>query len=139
MTHRLSTAILRGLSGASILNAGIEKLSLDDGSAGFLKGMAAKGFPFLDQLDDKAFGKLLAAGEIAVGGALLAPFVPNRVAGAGLAIFSAGMLTMYFRTEDFTKDDGVRPAGDGVSVSHNAWLAAIAGALLVEGKSKSAR
>lgn len=136
MSKKLTNAILRGVSGATIINAGVEKLGLSNGSAGFLKGMAAKGFPFLSRLDDAQFGKLLAAGEITVGATLLAPFIPTRVAGLGLALFSGGMLTMYFRTDEFTKDDGVRPAGEGVSVSHNAWLVAIAAALLAEGRSK---
>ncbi|MYM19324.1 hypothetical protein GSY69_04890 [Brevibacterium sp. 5221] len=132
MAFSPSTAILRAIPGASILNSGVEKFALEDGSAAFLQQMAAKGFPALAKLEPAQFGKLLAAAEVAVGAALLAPFVPTKLAGLGLAAFSGGMLTMYFRTEEFTKDDGLRPAGDGVAVSHNVWLAAIALALLLK-------
>ncbi len=134
MAFSLSTAVLRGVPGAFILNSGIEKLGLNSKSAAYLQQMAAKGFPQLAQLSPEQFGKALAAAEAAVGATLLAPFVPNRLAGLALGGFAAGMLTMYFRTEEFTKEDGVRPQGDGVTVAHNSWLAAIAAALIIEGK-----
>ncbi|GAA2098529.1 MULTISPECIES: hypothetical protein [Brevibacterium] len=136
MSRSLTTAILRGASGATIFNAGVEKLGLSESSAGYLQSMAAKGFPVLAELDAQQFGKLLAAAEMAVGAALLAPFIPTRLAGLALGGFSAGMLTMYFRTEEFTKGDGIRPQGEGVSVSHNVWLAAIAAALVIRGGSR---
>lgn len=136
MSLSVSHLVLRAVPGAFIVNAGLDKLKLSEGSAGYLKKMAARGFPILGELDDKQFGKLLAWSELAVGGALLAPFVPTRVAGLALGGFAAGMLTMYFRTEEFTKEDGVRPTSDGMPVSHNVWLAAIAAALLLEGSKK---
>lgn len=134
MAFSVSNALLRAVPGAYILNAGVEKLSLDEQSAGYLKSMAAKGFPFLDDVDDATFGKALAGSEIAVGSALLAPFIPSRAAGLALGAFSAGMLTMYFKTEEFTKDNGVSPSQAGTPVSHNVWLAAIAAALLLQRK-----
>ena len=44
------------------------------------------------------FIKLLAAGEIAVGSALLAPVVPSVLAGAALTGFSGSLVTSYLRT-----------------------------------------
>ncbi|MCP3427169.1 hypothetical protein NBM05_14410 [Rothia sp. AR01] len=134
MAFSLSNTLLRGIPGAYILNAGVEKLSLDEQTAGYLQSMAAKGFPALEGLDAATFGKALAGSEVAVGAALLAPFVPTRLAGLALGAFSAGMLTMYFKTEEFTQDNGVSPSQAGTPVSHNVWLAAIAAALLLQRK-----
>ncbi|WP_029090444.1 hypothetical protein [Brevibacterium album] len=139
MSRSLTTAILRGASGVTILNAGVDKLGLSESSAAYLQSMAAKGFPALEKLDAEQFGKLLAAAEVAVGATLLAPFIPTRLAGLALGGFSAGMLTMYFRTEEFTKSDRLRPKGEGVAVSHNVWLAAIAAVLIIKGGSPRGR
>lgn len=130
----MSSVALRAVPGAFILNAGIGKLKLDAESAAGMQGMAATGVPAVMQLSPEQFGKALAWGEIALGGALLAPFVSNRVAGLALGTFSAGMLSMYFRNEGMTESDGVRPTQDGTPLAKDAWLAAIAMALVSSGK-----
>lgn len=129
-----SSAVLRSIPGAFILNAGIEKLSLDEESASGLQQMAATGIPAVKNLSPKQFGKAVAWGEIAVGGALLTPVVSNRIAGFALGAFSAGMLSMYFRNDDMTQDDGVRPSQDGTPLAKDLWLAAIAVALIDSGR-----
>ncbi|GAA1154879.1 hypothetical protein [Nesterenkonia sandarakina] len=130
----MSSVALRAVPGAFILNAGIGKLKLDAESAAGMQGMAATGVPAVKQLSPEQFGKALAWGEIALGSALLAPFVSNRVAGLALGTFSAGMLSMYFRNEGMTESDGVRPTQDGTPLAKDAWLAAIAMALVSSGK-----
>ncbi|MCP3425470.1 hypothetical protein NBM05_05410 [Rothia sp. AR01] len=136
MAFNLANAALRGIPGAFILNSGISKLELDADSAGYLQSMAANAFPAVKDLDAATFGKALAYSEMAVGATLLTPIFPNRLAGLALGAFSAGMLTMYFRTEDMTLDDGVRPSQSGTPVAKDSWLAAIALALLIQGKGK---
>ncbi|MCH8560131.1 MULTISPECIES: hypothetical protein [unclassified Nesterenkonia] len=133
----MSTIALRTVPGAFILNAGIGKLGLDADSAAGMQGMAATGVPAVKQLSPEQFGKALAWGEIALGGALLAPFVSNRVAGLALGTFTAGMLSMYFRNDGMTQSDGVRPTQDGTPLAKDAWLAAIAIALVDSGKKSS--
>ncbi|WP_341805547.1 hypothetical protein [Nesterenkonia sphaerica] len=128
----LSTLALRTLPGAFILNAGISKLKLDRDSAEGLQGMAATGVPAVEKLPPETFGKALAWGEIALGTALLTPFVSNRLAGLALGGFSAGMLSMYFRNDDMTESDGVRPSQDGTPLAKDIWLAAIAIALVAK-------
>lgn len=130
----LSTVALRTIPGAFILNAGIGKLKLDTDSAAGLQGMAATGIPAVENLPPKEFGKAVAWGEIAVGTALLTPFVSNRLAGLALGGFSAGMLSMYFRNDDMTQADGVRPSQEGTPLAKDLWLAAIAIALVAGGK-----
>ena len=56
--------------------------------------MAVGAYPVLDKIDPKVFVKLLASGEIALGGAL----VPARLAGLGLMGFSGALLGMWWWT-----------------------------------------
>lgn len=134
MGLNISTAILRAVPGAFILNAGIGKLNLPPEAAAGMQAMAAQGVPKLGELTPEQFAKFLSYGEIAVGSALLLPFVPTRVAGAALAGFAGGMLSMYFRTPELTENDGIRPSQQGTPVAKDTWLAAIAVALLLGGK-----
>ncbi|WP_298253656.1 hypothetical protein [uncultured Arthrobacter sp.] len=137
MGFRPSHIPLRLITGAFILNSGLGKRGLDEGTAGYLQAMAATAFPQAAQLEAGQFGKLLASSEIAVGSALLAPFVPSRLAGLGLLAFSAGMMTMYFRTPELTEKDGIRPTQDGIAVAKDSWMVAIALALVLDGKKKT--
>lgn len=135
----LSTAVLRAVPGAFILNSGIGKLGMPAEMAEALQGMAAKGVPPLGDLTPEQFGKFLSYGEIAVGAALLLPFVPRKVAGLGLAAFSGSMMSMYLRTPGMTEADGVRPSQDGTALAKDSWLLAIAAALLLSEGKKSAK
>ena len=132
----LSTAILRAVPGAFILNSGIGKLGMPAEMAAGLQGMAAQGVPPLAKLTPEQFAKFLSYGEIAVGASLLLPFVPTRLAGLALAGFSGSMVSMYLRTPGMTQDDGVRPTQDGTAVAKDTWLLAIAAALVLSGGSK---
>ena len=60
-------------AGAFILNSGIGKWSADEETATRLHAMAAGTYPILGRLSPKDFVRLLAAGEIALGSALLHP------------------------------------------------------------------
>lgn len=130
----LSNAALRATSGALILNSGIGKLGMDEGTYGFLKGMAATGVPAVEKLSDQQFGKALAYGETALGAALLLPVVPAKLAGLGLTVFSAGMLTMYFGDDAMTMEDGVRPTQEGTSLAKDFVLLGAGLALLFSSK-----
>ena len=130
---KLSTALLRAVPGAFILNSGIGKLGMDEETAAGLQQMAANGVPMVENLTADQFGKFLTYGEIAVGSALLLPFVPTRIAGAALTTFAAGLVSNYFSIDSMTKDDGIRPSEDGIPVAKDTWLAAIGLALLISG------
>ena len=136
MGLRPSHIPLRLATGAFILNSGLGKTDLDEGSAGYLQSMAARAFPQVGQLEAEKFGRYLAAAEIALGSALLAPFIPSRLAGLALLAFSTGMMTMYFRTPELTQEDGVRPTQDGTSVAKDIWLVGVALSLLLDSKKK---
>lgn len=127
---RLASAALRVPLGLYILNSGVGKFGMGKEGAEGLQGMAATGIGAVKDLDAEKFVKALAAGETALGAALLAPFVSNRLAGAGLAAFGAGLLTMYFGNEEMTEADGIRPSSEGIALSKDAWLVAIGAGLM---------
>ncbi|MDO4897722.1 MAG: hypothetical protein Q3965_00295 [Rothia sp. (in: high G+C Gram-positive bacteria)] len=130
----LSNAALRLTSGALILNSGIGKLGMDEGTYGYLKGMAATGVPAVENLSNQQFGKALAYGETALGAALLCPVVPAKLAGLGLTVFAAGMLTMYFGDDAMTQEDGIRPSQEGTALAKDFVLLGAGLALLASSK-----
>ena len=136
MAFSLSNLALRAITGAFILNSGYGKLNLDEQTAGQLQSMAANAFPAVKDLDAETFGKALAYSEFVVGGALVLPVVPSRVAGLALGAFAGGLLTMYFKTDEMTEEDGIRPSQAGTAVAKDSWIAAIALALILQSKGK---
>ncbi|KAA0918995.1 hypothetical protein [Dietzia sp. ANT_WB102] len=126
----LSNAILRGVTGAFILNSGLGKRGMPTEAAQGLQGFAATGVPAVNKMDPDSFGKFVAYSEIGIGAALLTPIVPRKIAGAALGAFSAGLLAMYFRNPTMTEADGIRPSQEGIPLSKDAFMAAIAGALI---------
>ena len=126
----IANAALRLVSGAFILNSGINKLRLDEASAAGLQQMAANGVPQLGEMEPAAFGKMLSIGEISLGSALLLPLIPSRLAGLGLGAFSGVILASYLRTPGLTESDGIRPTQDGTALAKDVWLAGMAVALI---------
>jgi hypothetical protein len=125
----------RAATGAFILNSGLMKMNADDETVAGVHGMARNTYPFLGTVEPRAFTKLLAAGEITLGTALLLPFVPTAVAGAGLTMFSAGLLGLYVRTPGMTID-GVRPSQQGIPLAKDVWMLGIGLSFILEGLSE---
>ncbi|WP_248292771.1 hypothetical protein [Actinomycetospora sp. TBRC 11914] len=119
-------------TGAFILNSGIEKSRGDQQTAEALHGMASGTYPFLGKLQATQFLKALSTTEIVLGAALLVPFVPTVVAGAGLAAFSGGLLGLYLRTPGLRQDGSLRPSPQGVPVAKDVWMLGIAAGFLVD-------
>ncbi|MEU3017400.1 hypothetical protein ABZ635_08425 [Nocardiopsis sp. NPDC007018] len=124
--------VLRAATGASILNSGLDKRGADEDTAMGLHGTAVGTYPFLDRVDPVTFARLLSAGEIALGTALLLPLVPNRLAGAGLTAFAAGLLGMYLRTPGMHRPRSLAPTPDGVPLSKDLWLLGAGLSLVLE-------
>ena len=115
----------RVATGAYILHTGLEKWHADEARAKGVHKAASGAFPFLDRIPPERFIKVLAAGEIAVGTALLAPVVPSALAGAALTGFSGSLLTMYLRTPAMHKPGSVWPTQAGTAVSKDVWMLGI--------------
>ena len=125
---------LRVATGAFILNAGIGKLSADEGTAQFLHGAAAATYPALfKDMEATKFARLLALSEIGVATALLAPMVPATVAGAALTGFGASLMGLYFKTPSMTLDDGIRPSQEGTAIAKDVWMVGAGLTLLSQG------
>src|SRR2546426_83422 len=95
---KLRRAPVRIATGAYIVNAGLGKLRSGDEAAKQVHGMATDAYPGLERVDAKLLLTGLGVIETALGAALLVPIVPAAVAGAGLAVFSAGLLGVYWRS-----------------------------------------
>ncbi len=112
-------------AGGYILHTGLEKWHADEARAKGVHTMASGAFPFLKRIPPERFIRMLAAGEIAVGAALLAPVVPSALAGAALTGFSGSLLTLYLRTPALHKPGSVWPTQAGVGVSKDVWMLGI--------------
>lgn len=127
----LAHLAIRTTAGAFILNAGLGKWSGDAQTATGVHGMATGTYPFLKSIDPPRFLKVLAAGEIGLGAALLTPVVPTAVAGVGLTGFAASLLGLYLRTPGMRK--GLRPTQQGTPIAKDVWLLGMGAALLADG------
>lgn len=123
---------LRLLPGAFILNSGLGKRNPDPDTAAHLHAEAARAYPVIKDMDPQSFARMLSTSEIALGAALLAPFVPGAVAGAALTGFSAALLGLYFTDPEARQSDGIRPSGKGIALAKDSWLLAIGLALVAE-------
>lgn len=112
-------------TGAFILNSGLNKKGADPGTAAGIHGMAAGSYPFLGKLEPEKFTKMLSAGEIALGTALLLPVVPTGLAGAGLVAFSAGLVGLYMKTPGMHQEGSLKPTQDGTGIAKDVWMLGI--------------
>jgi uncharacterized membrane protein YkgB len=112
-------------TGAFILNSGLSKRNVDPEHAAGLHGMASGAYPFLGKLEPQQFAKLLSAGEMTLGVALLAPVVPTAVAGAGLAAFAGGLVGLYLRTPGMRKEGSLAPTDQGTILAKDVWMLSI--------------
>jgi uncharacterized membrane protein YphA (DoxX/SURF4 family) len=119
-------------TGAFILHSGLEKWNGPLAQAEGVHGMAAGAFPFLKSIPPERFLKGLAAGEVVTGALLLAPFVPNALAGAALTGFSGSLLALYARTPALRKPGSVWPTQTGIAVSKDIWMLGIGLGLLAD-------
>ena len=124
---------LRLVTGAFLVNSGWDKRALPPEAAAGMQGMAAAAVPQVASMPPAQFGRALSNGEMALGAALLSPFVSPLVAGAALAAFSGGLLQTYRKTPGMTRDDGVRPTQDGLSLAKDVWMFATGLALVLDG------
>ncbi|HXQ59050.1 MAG TPA: hypothetical protein VN799_03100 [Acidimicrobiales bacterium] len=130
---KLSHVPLRFVTGAYILHAGIEKWNGDELKAKAVHDVASGAYPVFESMPPARFLRLLAAGEIATGAALLSPTVSTAKAGAALTGFSGALVGLYANTPAMRKEGSPWPTPQGTAVSKDTWLLAIGLALLVDG------
>ena len=133
---KLRQYIPRLAAGAYILNSGLSKRGADEETAQGLHGMAAGPHARLGDVEPNQVTPTLSTAEIALGAALVAPFVPTGLVAVGLGVFSAGLVGMYLKTPGMTREDGVRPTEQGTGLAKDVFLLGIAGGLLVDSLSR---
>ena len=136
---RLSHVPLRVTTGAFVLNSGLSKRGLPEEAAQGLHGMAAASLPQISSLQPKTFASALSTGEMALGAALLLPFVSPVVAGAGLTAFGAGLVNMYLKTPGLREEGSLKPTQDGIGIAKDVWLVGAGLTLLIDGLADEAR
>ncbi|MFG2057456.1 hypothetical protein ACGFI9_25900 [Micromonospora sp. NPDC048930] len=119
---KLTHAPLRVSIGAYILNSGLSKRTLEGEAAAGMHAMAVGAVPQLKQFAPDRFAKLLSRSEIALGTALLAPFVPSLLAGAALTAFAAGLVQLYLKTPGMREGNSLRPSQAGIGLAKDSWL-----------------
>lgn len=119
---KLSHIPLRVATGAYILHSGLSKQNLEGQATEGMHAMAAGAIPAVKKVPAQRFAQLLSAGEIALGGALLAPFVSSRIAGAAMAGFSAGLIRLYLKTPGMRQEGSIKPTQDGIGLAKDVWL-----------------
>jgi hypothetical protein len=129
----LSEIAPRVSAGAFILNSGLEKRNVQGEAAAGMHGFAAGTYPFLKSVPPDQFVKALSTGEIALGAALLTPFVPTAVAGAALTAFSGGLLGLYLKTPGMRKPGSLAPTEQGLALAKDSWLVGIGIGLFTRG------
>ncbi len=107
----------RVTTGGYVLHSGLEKWHGDQARAEAVHRMAASAFPVLKDVPPARFLRVLAAGEIAVGTALIVPVIPGALAGAALTGFSGALLAMYGRTPVLRRPGSIWPSQAGIGVN----------------------
>jgi uncharacterized membrane protein YphA (DoxX/SURF4 family) len=116
---------VRLVTGAYIAHSGLGIWHGSAEQAEGLHGTAATAFPFLRPIPPRWFLRMLAAGELVTGTLLLAPPIPNGVAGIALTAFSGGLVAMYARTPTMHKPGSIWPTRTGIGVSKDVWMLGI--------------
>ncbi len=131
---------VRVATGAYILNSGINKWTANDEEMHKgIHSMATTAYPQLETVEPKTFTKVLAGAEMALGTALLTPFISPAVAGAALTAFSGGLVGLYMRTPSMREAGSIRPSQNGTAVAKDVWMLGIGTALLIDAASSKAR
>jgi hypothetical protein len=124
---------LRLAAGSFILQQGLAKGEVDEGTAKWLQERATLIAPQLGDMDPKQFATLLSTSEIALGASLLAiGVVSPLLAGLGLTAFGGLLNTLYLRAEGTTQEGSVAPTQQGVPMAKDVWLTAIGAALVLD-------
>lgn len=140
MRFQLWHAPLRLVTGAFILNSGINKwTSQDEELHKGVHSMASTAYPQVESVDPKTFTKSLAGAEMALGTALLTPFVSPGLAGAALTAFSGGLAGLYLRTPGMREAGSIRPSHQGTAIAKDFWMLGIGVALMIDSVTSRAR
>lgn len=133
MAFRIAHLPIRLTAGAYLLNSGVSKRGADAATASYLHTAASRVLPTVRDMPPEKFTRLLSTSEIGLGTALLLPFVPSALVGAGLTAFGVALLGHYFTEPDTRLEDGIRPTPQGLALAKDVWLVGMGLTLLIDG------
>jgi hypothetical protein len=128
---------LHAATGAFILNSGLSKQGLEGQAAEGVHAMAVSAVPALNKIPPQRFARMLSAGEVSLGVALLTPFVPSAVVGGALVGFSAGLVQLDLKTPGMRQPGSIKPTQDGIGLAKDVWLLGAGLTLLLDRGSKA--
>jgi hypothetical protein len=114
----------------------LNKQGLEGQAAEGVHGMATNAIPALNKFTPEQFARILSTGEIALGAALLVPFVPSALVGVALAGFSAGLIQLYLKTPGMRQEGSIRPTQEGIGLAKDVWLLGAGLTLFLDGLPK---
>jgi uncharacterized membrane protein YphA (DoxX/SURF4 family) len=132
ISANLRRAPLRLSTGAFVINSGIGTFNADDDTTKRLQTNAARLVPQVEKMDPRTFAKLLAAGEVTLGTALVLPIVPAAVAGLGLSAFAASLLATQRPTNGQHADGQNEPPAQATATATDAWMLGAGLSLLLD-------
>jgi hypothetical protein len=117
-------------AGSFILDSGLARLDADDEMKKRLHQAAGETYPFVADTDPQTFVRALAAGEIALGTALVVPFVPSWLVGLGLTGFAGALVNLYLHAPGARREGSIGPTSQGRPLAKDIWMLGI-GLMLV--------
>jgi len=132
ISANLRRAPLRLTTGAFVVNSGISTFNADDETTKKLQTSAARLVPQVERMDSRTFAKVLAAGEVTLGTALMLPVVPAAVAGLGLSAFAASLLATQRHTNGQHADARSEPPAPATVTATDAWMLGAGVSLLID-------
>lgn len=126
-------------TGAYVLHSGMDKWNAGPEVAAGIHGFAAGAYPQVRDMPATTFLRTLSVGELAVGAALLSPFVSPLTAGAALTGFSAGLVGLYLRTPGMRRPGSVWPTEAGQGLSKDVFLLGVGLGLVLDGLTDNAK
>jgi len=132
LSANVRRAPLRLTTGAFVLNSGVSTFGASDEQTKKLQSTAAKLMPQVERMDPRTFAKVVGAGEVTLGTALMLPMVPAAVAGLGLTALAASLLA----SRPTTNGHHASPGGETTSVpvpnATEAWMLGSGVSLLLD-------
>ena len=132
ISANLRRAPLRLGTGAFVVNSGIAAFSADNETTKRLQSTAARLMPQVEKMDPRTFAKVLGAGEVTLGAALILPVVPAAVAGLGLSAFAASLLATQRPTNGQHADGQNETPASATPPATEAWMLGAGVSLLLD-------
>ena len=122
ISANLRRAPLRLSTGAFVVNSGITTFNADIEASKKLQANAARLVPQVERMDPRTFAKMLAAGEVTLGAALILPVVPAAIAGLGLSAFAASLLAAQRPANGQHAEGMNEPPTQAAPTATDAWM-----------------